>query len=176
MDWELRPLRGRGEEPAAPKDGVDFYPLEIDFPHGLQLSGICFYRDSVDPSKLFYAIHAEVNEAITKRVFEELVIFMHLLDQNGELLQALDFALPGASFDPDQAVFHEINLDPVLWKQVTSLRLGLYSSRTRLRLTPRLSGGVEEGLIRDKKSIRIQPPHPLLDFFPSNGVERTGNL
>lgn len=176
MDWDLLPLPGRGEEPEAPKDGVDFYPLEIAFPHGLQLSGLGFYRDSDDPHKLFYAIHAEVNDTLSKRIFEELVIFLHLLDQNGEMLQAVDFTLPGASFDPDQAVFHEITLDPGLWEQVRALRLGLYSARTRLRLTPRLSGQGEEGLIRDKKSIRMQSPHPLLKFFHPTGGEAGGEF
>lgn len=165
MDWEIIPLPGRGGEPGPPLDSVEMHSVEAAFPHGLQLNGVRLHRHSEDPGVLVYAVHAGVTEPVTQTLFKELVVFLHILDENGGVLQTLDIPFPGASFDPKRPFYHHQRLDPGVADRASSLRLGLYSARTHLRLAPRWIRGESEGVVLEKKSLRIHSRHPLLEPF-----------
>ncbi len=141
LDWTLKPVPGRPEAFDPPKEPpssmpVAFVPFDIEYDGQIKLTGIHFGFDPKNPKRIQYAVQAKGLPDLTDRNFREWVIFLHLVDEAGKIVNTLDIPVSTAVFRPDRFHPHEKEIEPGERERITHLRMGIYSARKRVRIPP----------------------------------------
>jgi len=106
--------------------------------------------------KITWGVQAQFPKGFSSSVFEESVIFIHLLGEDGSLFQALDIPLLQASYLGGKQKVHHATLTNGLGslKRLT-VQIGIYNPRTRIRMNPKTDNPLRMDQI-DDRAITLQ--------------------
>ena len=155
-EWSLRPAPDQQILASESGPARMFHPLDLTYDNGLKLTGFLLrFPDSLT-GKITWGVQAQFPKGFSSSVFEESVIFIHLLGEDGSLFQALDIPLLQASYLGGKQKVHHATLTNGLGslKRLT-VQIGIYNPRTRIRMNPKTDNPLRMDQI-DDRAITLQ--------------------
>lgn len=163
LEWTLRPaaIQTPLPEPDIPKEV--FFPIDIHYREGIHLSGIHLSLPEVPDDPLRWGIQARIDRKLSRKLFKETAVFIHLVRNDGRLFQALDIPLRAACFSGGTLELHQtLSAGRLPEQEPLHLEIGLYRPRTLRRMHPRSAKAYEEDLSVHRQAIRLHTFEPPL--------------
>ncbi len=110
------------------------HPTRIRFAKRLEVQSLYLPETLRSGSELPYTLRVKLSSKLSTREFQELVLFLHLKDPDGNTIAHLDMPLREAAFS-DEVRPHFFQVPAPLAAGSYRLNLGLYNTRTRIRYT-----------------------------------------
>lgn len=165
--WSFRPSSKQQIPLALPKPAPDFHPLALSFEQGPKITGLAITVPETKEGEITWSVRSEIPTSLSEENFLKSVIFIHILDKDGSIFQTLDIPLVEATFGDQAPQVHRAPLSGSLVSlNSSSIRVGVYHSRTFLRSKPSRGSIRSENVRVEKDSYRLLRLEPILKMSP----------